>query len=152
MRSFERKPLVASAGALALLLVLAIPAFAATQDQVWRATFKSTTPAARGGSTITVLADGKAATAAVKVYASSSSTVSARICAGACSDSTLLVSFPRFRVPASGVTRAWQRLTTAQFDSLKKALADKTMPTLEVTLSKGTTASTPISATFVKMK
>lgn len=152
MRMFGRKQLVGLMGALTLLLVLAVPTFAATQNQVWRATFKSAAPATRGGSTITILADGRAATAAVKVYAAGGSTVTARICAGACSDSSVIVSFPRFRVPVSGVTRAWQRLTTAQFDSLTKALADKSTTTLEVTDSKGTTTSTPITADFTKAK
>jgi len=150
IRILARKRVAGLVGGIALLLVLAVPTLAATGNQIWRSSFKSTT--VHGGSTITVLANGMSATAAVKAYAASGSTVSARICAGACSSSNVIVSFTRFRVPASGVTREWHRLSATQFADLKKAIADKTAPTLEVTVSKGTAPATTTTSTFALVK
>ncbi len=120
------------AGTLGLLLLSTSTAFAATSNAVWHTTLK--TGAVRGGATLAELANGKAASLAVKLFeVKPATTVTVTLYDGANGTGSVIVSKDRFKAPASGPAthRFW--LTKPQLATLKADVAKKDTLSVVVT-------------------
>ena len=139
----------AFAGVLGLLILTTGSAFAATTNNIWRATLTSATTTSttattvRGGATIVEVGNGRLASVAVKLYGvKSDSTVQVTVTD---STSSAIWTSPTFKMAATGVNRFW--LKGSGVKSLDSAIDAKDTMTITVTVTpKATTGSAPLVA------
>ena len=137
------------AGVLGLLILTTGSAFAATTNNIWRATLTSatttstTTTTVHGGATIVEVGNGRLASVAVKLYGvKSDSTVQVTVTD---STSSAIWTSPTFKMAATGVNRFW--LKGSGVKSLDSAIDAKDTMTITVTVTpKATTGSAPLVA------
>ena len=137
------------AGVLGLLILTTGSAFAATTNNIWRATLTSATTTSttattvRGGATIVEVGNGRLASVAVKLYGvKSDSTVQVTVTD---STSSAIWTSPTFKMAATGVNRFW--LKGSGVKSLDSAIDAKDTMTITVTVTpKATTGSAPLVA------
>ena len=138
-------------GAMGLLLLSAVPTFAATGNSVWRTTLNS--GAIHGGATLAELANGKAASLAVKLYDVKPSTkVTVTLYAGTNGTGTVIAVRLTFKAPAAGPAthRFW--LTTAELKALKADIAKKDSFSVSVTSTSSTGTVTTFSRNLAIVK
>ena len=154
---------LALAGALGLLLLSSTSVFAATHNNIWRATLTSATATTttattapttnvRGGATIVEVGNGRLASVAVKLYgvkpdSTVQVTVTDTTTSTATSSTTPAVwTSPKFRMAATGVNRFW--LKGSDVKPLDAAIDAKDTLTITVTVTpKATTGAAPSAAT-----
>lgn len=140
-------------GAAALLLIGATTTMAATTP---KATAPKTTATAtandiwharisdqklRGGATVDLLANGRTATAAVKLYGltagrRATATVDLGTCSSTGASGMRLATLTISKVPASGIARVWAHVPSRDVATLRTAASAKT--TLSVDVADGT--------------
>ncbi len=110
-------------GAVALLVLSVSSTLAASANTLYRARVSG--GGMVGGSSVTLLANGRSATFSLKVYHTKpATTVTATLNAGACGTATTAIAkLPGVKAPASGTAVEWVRLTKAEFATLKADLA-----------------------------
>ena len=139
----------AFAGVLGLLILTTGSTFAATTNNVWRATLTSATTTSttattvHGGATIAEVGNGRLASVAVKLYGvKPDSTVQVTVTD---SNSPAIWTSPNFKMAATGVNRFW--LKGSDVKPLDKAIDAKDTMTITVTVTpKATTGSAPLVA------
>ena len=141
----------AFAGVLGLLILTTGSAFAATTNNIWRATLTSatttsaTTTTVRGGATIAEVGNGRLASVAVKLYGvKPDSTVQVTV-TDSTNSATPIWTSPTFKMAATGVNRFW--LKGSGVKPLDSAIDAKDIMTITVTVTpKATTGSAPLVA------
>ena len=133
----------AFAGVLGLLILTTGSTFAATANNVWRATLTSaTTTTVHGGATIVEVGNGRLASVAVKLYGvKPDSTIEVTV-----TDSTTsaIWTSPKFKMAATGVNRFW--LKGSDVKPLDNAIDARDTMTITVTaMPKATTGSAPVT-------
>ena len=147
----------ALAGALALLMLSSTSVFAATHNNIWRATLTSATATTttgaptttvRGGATIVEVGNGRLASVAVKLYGvKPDSTVQVTVTATPTTGSTAtqaVWSSPKFRMAATGVNRFW--LKGSDVKPLDAAIDAKDTLSITVTVTPKPTSGAASSA------
>jgi hypothetical protein len=134
-------------GALGLLLLTTSSAFAGTANNVWRATLLSGT--VHGGATLAELANGRAASVAVKLYGvKPDSTLTVTVTGGAAP-----ISRTSFRMAGTAVHRFW--MTKDELKTLDAAIDAKTTLSVQVVVTprvaKGTPVTTTLTGTFARV-
>ncbi len=134
----------ALAGVLGLLILTTGSTFAATTNNIWRATLASTsTTSIHGGATIVKVGNGRLASVAVKLYGvKPDATVQVTV-----TDSTTpnIWTSTKFKMAATGVNRFW--LKGSDVKPLDKAIDAKDTLTITVTVTpKPTTGGAPATA------
>lgn len=145
----RRTALVLAAG---LLLLSAVPTFAATGNSVWRA--KVTNGTVHGGATLTELANGKEATLAVKVFDVKVGTKVSVTVYDKTTGGTVIVSRDTFKATTSAGARHWDRLTSAELALLKADIKakDPLWVSVTVTPASGTAAAVTLTGEFKLVK
>jgi hypothetical protein len=144
----RRLALVLAAG---LLLLSAVPTFAATGNSVWRA--KVTNGTVHGGATLTELANGKEATLAVKVFDVKVGTKVTVTVFDQTTGGTAIVSRDTFKAMTAAGARHWDRLTATELTALKADIKAKDTLWVSITLTpSGSTATVTLTGKFALAK
>ena len=143
------------AGVLGLLILTTGSTFAATTNNIWRATLTgATTTTIHGGATIVEVGNGRLASVAVKLYGvKPDSTVQVTVTA---STNTAPWISPKFRMAATGVNRFW--LKGSDVKPLDKAIDAKDTMTITVTVTpkatggSATVVAVTLTGTFARVR
>ena len=139
-------------GAAGLLLLSATTVFAASGNSVWRTSLASA-GSRHGGATLAELANGKAASLAVKLYdVKPGTTITVTLYEGTNGTGTAIATRDTFRAPAAGPAthRFW--LTKAELAALKSDLAKKDTISVSVTAALGKATPVLLTGNFAAVK
>ncbi len=132
-------------GAIGLLLLSAVPTFAASGNSVWRA--KLASGAVHGGATLTELANGKEATLAVKLFDVKAGTKVTVTVFDQTTGGTAIVSRDTFKATTAAGARHWDRLTATELATLKADIKAKDTLGVSVTVTPAKASAPTVTLT-----